>query len=314
MGGGGGGRTFTSNRSPSELRDMVRKAEDGTTVKAFENDLARVLGELLGAYNARDTESVRERLAHLKETLQSEIEGSFDHFFGGSVAKHTYVDGLSDIDSLVLINDSALEGKGPEAVLGHMEEVIRRQLNDEVNVSHGRMAVTIDYRDGMVIQLLPAIKTDDGSVRVPSSRREGWSAISPIAFQEALTRRNQECGGKLVPTIKLAKAINGQLPEAQRLSGYHMESLAIAAFRNYDGERTTAAMLPTFFERARELVLSPVKDSTGQSVHVDGYLGDANSEARQTASHVLGRLARRMRNATAAASVGQWRALFGLDQ
>ena len=73
-------------------------------------------------------------------------------------------------------------------------------------------------------------------------------------------------------------------------------------------------MLPKCFERARDLVLAPIRDSTGQSVLVDGYLGAANSEARQTASHVLGRLERRMRNATAAGSAAQWRALLGLEQ
>jgi hypothetical protein len=175
------------------------------------------------------------------------------------------------------------------------------------------MAITIDYGDGMVIQLLPAVRAEDGRIHVPSSRRDGWSKINPVPFQEALTRRNRECAGKLVPTIKLAKAVVGQLPEAQRLSGYHMESLGIAAFRNYEGEKTTAAMLPAFFEQARKLVLSPIKDSTGQSVHVDDYLGPANSEARQAASHVLGRLERRMRNATAAGSAAHWRALFGLE-
>jgi hypothetical protein len=229
------------------------------------------------------------------------------------VAKHTYVDGLSDIDSLVLINDSGLHGDSPQQVLARMEHILERKLRGQATVSHGRMAVTIDYGDGMVIQLLPGVRADDGRVHVPSSRRDGWSKINPVAFQEALTRRNSECSGKLVPTIKLAKAIVGQLPEAQRLSGYHMESLGIAAFRDYPGEKTTKAMLPPYFERARELVLSPIKDSTGQSVHVDDYLGPANSEARQAASHVLGRLARRMRNATAAGSTAQWQALFGLD-
>ena len=314
MGGSGGGRTFGGGHNPSQLRDIVRKAEDRTTVKEFENELARTLGELLGAYNARDSETIRERLNELKEGLQDEIEGSFDHLFGGSVAKHTYVDGLSDVDSLLLISDTALEGKDPKTVLTHLEKVIQKKLDDGVIVTHGRMAVTVDYGDGMIIQLLPAIKTADGKIRIPSSRREGWSKIDPISFQDALTRRNEECGGKLVPTIKLAKAIVGQLPEPQRLSGYHIESLAISAFRNYTGDKTTAAMLPKFFELARELVLSPITDSTGQSVHVDGYLGFAQSEARQMASHVLGRLARRMRNATAAASSGQWLALFGRQE
>lgn len=313
MGGSGGSGTFV-NRSPSELRDIVRKAEDKTTVAAFEAELASTLGNLLGSYNARDVDTVRERLDALKAALQDSIEGTFDQLFGGSVAKHTYVDGLSDIDSLVLINDSALQGKSPQQVLARMERILEQKLSGQADVSHGRMAVTIDYGDGMVIQLLPAVKVKDGQVHVPSSRRDGWSRINPVTFQEALTRRNKECAGKLVPTIKLAKAIIGQLPEVQRLSGYHMESLGIAAFRNYVGEKTTTAMLPTFFERARELVLSPIKDSTGQSVHVDGYLGSANSEARQAASHVLGRLGRRMRNATAAGSTAQWRALFGLDQ
>jgi hypothetical protein len=176
------------------------------------------------------------------------------------------------------------------------------------------MAVTVEYDDGMTIQLLPAIKDADGRLHVPSSRQDGWSRINPAAFSEALIRHNQQCGNKLVPTIKLAKAINGTLPEAQRLSGYHMESLGIAAFRDYDGEKTTTVMLPVFFERARELVLSPIRDTTGQSVHVDEYLGPANSPERVAISHVMGRIARRMRNAAAAGSTAQWRSMFGFDE
>jgi hypothetical protein len=312
MGGGGGGGAFV-HRSPEELRDQVRKAEDKTTIAAFQADLSRMLGELLGAYNGRDSKTAGDRLDEVKSALEGEIDGTFDQLFGGSVAKHTYVDGMSDIDSLILINETELADASPQAALGRIENTIRRRLGNQAAVEHGRMAVTVDYGDGMVIQLLPAIRTKRGELRVPSSRRDGWSTINPVAFQEVLTRRNQECAGKLVPTIKLAKAICGQLPEAQRLSGYHMESLAIAAFRKFAGEKTTTAMLPVFFDRAQALVLSPMRDSTGQSVHVDAYLGPANSDARLAASHLLGRLARRIRNATAAGSMAQWRALFGLD-
>lgn len=313
MGGSGGGGPFV-HHSPEQLREQVRKAEEKTTMAAFEAKLSQVLGNLLAAYNARDVETVRERLDELKGALEESTAGTLDALFGGSVAKHTYVDGLSDIDSLIFINETDLESTRPQAVLARMEEIIKPVLGNQATVEHGRMAVTVDYGDGMLIQLLPAIRTEDGYVRVPSSRRDGWSEINPVAFQEALTRRNQQCGGKLMPTIKLAKAINGQLPETQRLSGYHIESLAIAAFRNYTGDKTTTAMLPTFFERARELVLSPIRDSTGQSVHVDGYLGPANSDVRVATGHLLGRLARRMRNATAAGSTAQWRALFGYDE
>ncbi len=313
MGGSGGGGPFV-HRTPEELRDIVRKSEDRTTVAAFEAELSRTLGDLLGAYNGRDTPTVNQRLGEIKTAMQGAIEGAFDQLFGGSVAKHTYVDGLSDIDSLILINDSDLENKSPQIALQRMEAIIKEHLKGELSVEHGRMAVTVTFPDGMVIQLLPAIKSRDGHLHVPSSRRDAWSEINPTTFHEALTKRNQECAGKLVPTIKLAKAINGQLPEGQRLSGYHMEALGIAAFKGYTGETTTSAMLPAFFDRARELVLSPIRDSTGQSVHVDEYLGPANNDTRVALSHVLGRLARRMRNATAAGSTAQWRALFGLDQ
>jgi len=312
MGGSGGGGTFSS-RSPEELRDLVRKAENSTTVAAFSAELSQTLGELLGAFNGRDVELVRERLEEIKSALEGEIEGTFDQLFGGSVAKHTYVDGLSDIDSLVVINDTELEGRSPGEALEKMEKILIGHFGDEVNIDHGRMAVSVEFRDGMIIQLLPAVKASNGDLHVPSAGGDSWSRINPSAFQEALTKRNQECSGKLIPTIKLAKAINGLLPEPLRLSGYHMESLGIAAFRGYAGEKTTSVMLPTFFERARDLVLSPIRDRTGQSVHVDEYLGPANSESRVAISHILGRIERRMRNATAGGSTAQWRSIFGLD-
>ncbi len=314
MGGSGSGGAFVY-RSPAALREQVRKEEDKTRDVAFDTELAVGLGELLGQYNARDTETARELLDGLSELLGDALRGPFEHLYGGSVAKHTYVNGLSDIDSLLLINESGLMNEAPREALVRMRDILSQELRGLATVSVGQMAVTLDYGDGVVVQLLPALRTADGKFQVPSSRdRNSWSLIDPQKFQEALTRRNAECGGKLVPTIKLIKAVIGQLPETRRLSGYHTESLAISIFRNYSGVKSTAAMLPEFFERAREFVLRPIRDSTGQSVHVDGYLGAAESPERKAASHLLGRIARRMRNATAARSLAQWRALFGLDE
>lgn len=312
MGGSGGGGTF-DHRSPEKLGELVRKAEQQTSVAAFEAELSATLGELLAGFNERDVPLVRERLDDVKRLLDDAIEGGIDQLFGGSVAKHTYVDGLSDIDSLLIVSGTDLEDSKPVVALDRVTDILGRQLAGEADVSHGRMAITVEYSDGMKIQLLPTIQTATG-VKIPSSRHDGWSQAEPKGFQEALSHRNEQCSGKLIPTIKLAKAINGTLPEQQRLSGYHMESLAIAAFRNYGETKTTVAMLPTFFEKAKDLVLTPIRDSTGQSVHVDDYLGPANSEARVNTSHILGRLAKRMRNATAAGSKSQWRALFGFDE
>jgi hypothetical protein len=308
MGGSGGGNPFV-HRTPEQLLKQVRETEDETAIKAFETELGGLLNELLASANSRDVARVQDRLEEIKDALEGPLEKSVDTLFGGSVAKRTYVDGLSDVDSLLILNDSALDGEKPSASIAKVARIITAALGNSATVSTGRLAVTVKYSDGMELQLLPAFRTKTG-LRVPSYRHDGWSGISPESFQNALSVRNAQCGGKLIPTIKLAKAIIGTLPETQRLTGYHVESLAIAAFRDYGGPKTTAAMLPVFFERSRDLVTTPISDRTGQSIHVDDYLGVAGSPQRTAASHVLRRLGKRMRNASAHKSRDQWEALF----
>jgi len=229
--------------------------------------------------------------------------------FGGSVAKHTYVDGLSDIDSLLVISGSKLELQAPEKVLHRIVAILRAHIGNEAGIDHGRMAVTVTYSDGMKIQLLPAIRTESG-LRIPASRPGQWSEIDPDQFRNALVKRNSDCGGKLIPTIKLAKAIIGNFPDNYRLTGYHVESLAVAAFSGYKGEKTTTSMLPHFFDRAKDLVLKAIQDVSGQSTHVDEYLGPDDSGVRRQISHVLGGMTKRMRTASAARSKGLWEELF----
>ncbi|KQP46671.1 hypothetical protein ASF31_05540 [Brevundimonas sp. Leaf280] len=305
---GGGDRRFS--RSPSEIAKEVRQSQDRLVSETFQSNLGSLIGDQLAAYNSRDVALVRERLDLLKERLTGVLEESVDQLFGGSVAKKTYVDGLSDIDSLLIINDTSLASKPPSDVLDRLIGILSGNVSDAASVSRGRMAVTVQYSDGMEVQLLPALRTDAG-LKVPSSRTEGWSHIKPDGFQKALSHANSDCGGKLVPVIKLAKALNAKLPEALRLSGYHMESLGIAAFKGYTGPRVASEMLPTYFEKAAQLVHAPIRDSTGQSVHVDEYLGAAGSPDRMARSHVLDRLAKRMRNATTGESLEQWRAILG---
>lgn len=309
--GGSGGSGWTS---PRDIAREVREAEKQTDSEAFQTELSGLLTKLLASYNDRDVPLVRHRLEEILSTLEGVLDEKVEQDFGGSVAKHTYVDGLSDIDCLLAVNDTGLEQAGPGAVLAAVEKILNDHLKGQAEVSVGQLAVTVRYGDGMEIQLLPAIKSDNG-LKIPSSRDGSqWSQIDPKKFQAGLTKYNAECNGKLVPTIKLAKAIIGQLPDAHQLSGYHIESLAIDAFKGYEGTRTPASMLPHFFEHAKTRVLSPMSDSTGQSVHVDEYMGATNSAERESASHLLGRIAKRMANGSASCSLPQWGDLFGADE
>lgn len=310
MGGSSAGGINYRGLSSSAL--SARSSAEDAAVEAFQTELGRLLGDLLASYNHRDHALVEKRVAPIAEALCGEYSGTMDRLFGGSVAKHTYVDGLSDIDCLITLDGSDLADHSPAAALQKITATAE-DVSRDATVTVGRMAVTVTYPDGMEVQLLPAMRRDSGKVSIPTSDGVGWSTVDPQSFREALTRRNGECGGKLVPTIKLAKAVLASMDADLGLSGYHVESLAIEAFRGYAGTKSTAAMLPAFFERARSLVLEPIKDSTGQSVHVDADLGQAHNERRQHISLALGRIARQMRTASAVASRERWSDFFGLD-
>jgi hypothetical protein len=304
---GGGGSSYTNWKS-DRLAEAVRKDTEESGAE-YQTALAGYFSELLGAFNGRDVELLHKRLDRIKESLQEELESTFDQIFGGSVAKHTYVDGLSDIDSLLVIDGSKFEGESPENILEQIVAILQERIGGDATIDHGSMAVTVSYADDMTIQLLPAMRSE-GRLRIPAAGQNRWSEIDPDAFRNALVKSNSECGGKLVPTIKLAKAVIGNLPEKYQLAGYHVESLAVAAFQGYKGEKTTASMLPYFFDRAKDLVLKPIRDPSGQSTHVDEYLGPDDSPVRQEVSHLLGGITKRMRTASASQSKRQWESLF----
>jgi hypothetical protein len=268
-------------------------------VRQQERDVAvnEVLSEALRRFNDRDVELTRDRLGAIQEALGPLAVDVDRLLFGGSVAKHTYVDGLSDVDALVVI-DAA--DASPDRLVERLRTSLAQRLTtgDVADISAGRLAVTVRYRDGTEIQLLPAVERD-GRTSIASENSRSWRQIRPHKFAEKLTQVNQANGQQVVPTIKLAKAALRNLPEAQQLSGYHVEAIAVDAFRSYDGRRDRASMLVHLIRHAQHAVLRPTGDITGQSVHIDQDLGPANSDARQNISVALGRMASRLADGSA---------------
>ena len=166
----------------------------------------------------------------------------------------------------------------------------------------GTLAVTVTYRDGSQVQLLPAVERD-GRTSIASEDGTSWRHIRPHKFAEKLTAVNDANGGTVVPTIKLTKAVMAGLPGSQRLSGYHVEAIAVDAFKGYTGRRDRMSMLRHLVEHAASAVMRPTGDITGQSVHVDGHLGPAASAARESVQQGLRRLAARLGQATSAADL-----------
>ncbi|MFF7134364.1 CBASS oligonucleotide cyclase [Streptomyces sp. NPDC008196] len=292
---GGSGGSWASNY---DLNGARGQAEEKIERERRLSEINDFLADQLLSFNDRDYETVRSRLDEISEILQDLVDGGIDKLlFGGSVAKHTYVDGLSDVDALVVLRDGG--SATPEQLVSTFCRYLNQRLPASLvsEVTPGRLAVTIKYADGLEIQLLPAVERS-GRVSIASEDGASWRTISPRKFAEKLTKVNQENAGGVVPAIKLAKGLfERNLPEAQRPGGYHLEAIAVDAFKSYHGSKSREAMLAHLVEHAARAVTRPTGDITGQSVHVDNHLGPAGSLERQRMSTAIKRLSTKLGNA-----------------
>lgn len=304
MGGGGGGFIPSSSEALQSKIEAAREEER----KKLDSSVNELLRGYLCQYNDRDTELTQDRLESLAGTIGDDINIE-SIMFGGSVAKHTYVDGLSDIDALVVLDRSNTQGLSSQEVISDLCEILKVQLSqkDIDSIETGKLAVTINYSDGTELQLLPAVRVD-GSVKVPSADGVGWNQTNPEKFQQELTQENKKLNGALIPSIKLVKSLVSDLPKQQQLSGYHIEALAIDAASSHKGDMTPKTLISHILDHASARVRKPIRDLTGQSNNVDDYLGDANSTQRKIASQALSGINRRLNAAT---SLAQWKAMFG---
>ena len=264
---------MSSNRAPAPI------------AQAQSNEINGWLREKLKEYNDRDHTAINRHIKTLRKALEYRNADVIPTLFGGSVHRHTYVDGLSDVDVLMVINNSKLTSQSPKNVIEYMHAQVRRRLT-KTEVSSGALAVTVRFADGMEIQILPAIRRKTG-VRIADPTRNQWSnVIYPDRFAAKLTKVNQANRRQVIPVIKLAKGLAAQSiqNDDEKIQGYHMESIAIIAFRNYQGPTDLRSMLIHFCESATEIVLEPIKDSTGQSINADEYMKGARSPKRARAS------------------------------
>ena len=245
----------------------------------------------LAQYTRRNTQTVSQHLESLCGFLRQK-GNVVQTMFGGSVRKGTYVTGLSDVDALLIVNQSSLVNQTPAMVIEYVRDTIQTRLRQNT-VSAGNLAVTVNYSDGTEIQILPAIRTNSGGVRIADPGSTQWSNVArPDDFAEKLAKVNAARNGRVVPIIKLAKAMADCFitRPGRKMSGYHMESLAIDAFKDYQGPLDPKTMLVHLLGHSIESVKNPIVDSTGQSRHVDEYLGQAGSRLRKGASTQFGQM------------------------
>ena len=304
---GGSGGSFLGGDDPQEIAKRLRGAERSTEDEAFKADVEALLGETLAEANDRDVEAIAQHIDAIQHALEKEIDGVVSLTFGGSVAKHTYAEGISDVDALIVLNETELARSSPETVCARILAELTERLKAEV--TRDGFAIAVQFKD-VKVELVPVIRRGEDYL-LPDKTCKEWSVIRPRAFTDELTATNKDCGGKVIPTIKLAKVLLSDLPEERRPNGYHLENLALRAFTGYRGPFTPREMLHHFFKATPALVREPIPDRTGQSSHVDEYLGPRDSVPRLVVADTLARIGRRLLNADGSKDLDQWRRLLG---
>src|SRR4029077_12422824 len=153
---GSGGSGWLGSSKPITLRERLREAEEKARNETFDAEVDRIIGQTLAGHNERDNEAIGKALEQILTALGKEFEMAVDLRFGGSVSKNTYVNGLSDVDALVLIHRRDIASKSPAEIRALFTDCLRTRFGRD-KVREGQLAVTLSIAD-QEIQLLPAVK------------------------------------------------------------------------------------------------------------------------------------------------------------
>ena len=297
---GGSGSRYGSSSGHSQ-RSVVELLTDTTNEKFLSTEVSNFLQEELKEINDHDYEAINRH----KETIMDKLKNEFDVEnirFGGSHSTDTDVKDLSDIDMLADLGDFE-SGKSSNQAIKDFANAIQERL-PKTKVSSGVMAVTVEFSDGLKVQVLPAFRYREG-YRIPDPNGKGWIRTYPKRFARELTSVNQKQSGQVVPTIKLIKSIcDVNNIEA---SSYHVSNLALNAFKRYNGAKTCEKMLQYFFNKAKVSCLKPTPDPSGQTEYVDGDLSETK---RKRMARDFAQVEQKVNEAIESTSLDKWKDIF----
>lgn len=296
--GGSNRYGFSSGSSP---QNIVEPSLDKTDGKFGTTQVADFLQETLKEINDHDYEAINRH----KETITDKLKNEFDVEnirFGGSHSTDTDVKDLSDIDMLADLGDFE-SGKSSDQAIKDFANAIQERL-PKTKVSSGVMAVTVEFSDGLKVQVLPAFRYQEG-YRIPDPNGKGWIRTYPKRFARELTSVNKEQSGQVVPTIKLIKSICDA--NNIEVSSYHVSNLALKTFKGYTGPKTCQKMLQHFFNKAKTLCTKPISDPSGQTKYVDG---DLSKDDRTRMAKAFSQMEEKVNEAMKSTSLDKWEDIF----
>lgn len=238
-----------------------------------------------------------------------------DDFLTGSYRRDTKTRPLKDVDIFVVIDpdgpQAGLRQQGPATVVAQLERVLDGKYDD---ISTDGFGATVQFGpedDVASFDVIPAFKRKGGGWEIPDADRGAWISTNPKIHHTQSTAKNDACGGKFVPFVKMIKGINRQFDEPIQpsfLLEVMAHELAKPPFGRYQDE------LVWFFASAADRVTDDWTDPAKVGPDVNSQMTASQREsAAQTLREwqAIAEEAMRLEDAESErAAVEEWRRLF----
>jgi hypothetical protein len=237
-----------------------------------------------------------------------------DDFLTGSYRRHTKTKKLKDVDIFVVVKRDGAQGHlrdlGPSALLQELKAVLDDKYDDDVVID--RMACVVGFGSEEIasFDVVPAFKRKAGGYEIPDTQT-GWINTNPKRHHEMTSEKNDACGDKWVPFIKMVKGANRELGDAVDPS-FLLEvmglKLVTEPFGRYQDE------LLYFFATAAEQLDQPWPDPAGLGPDVNSMTWSQRQTAAtalKQAHEIAERAVWMEDNGQERGAVDEWRKLFG---
>ncbi len=236
----------------------------------------------------------------------------------GSFARHTMLGPkLRDIDKVVEFDDkwwNDLNGPGgPQKAISLIHDALAPYLpGAQFEAKKHALAITLPG-NGFNFDAVPAFNPEDDSgwIYIADTEDDQWEPSSTYILIKTIAERNQECEGRFVRQVRMAKQAvhNARLSDA--LPGLHVETFTFyavsTAVDHADAVAATLAM-------GAQLLGGPYADPTGTDQISDRLSVAAVAQAKSGMRHLTARAAEAQRLAAEGKEIAAahiWAEIFG---
>lgn len=195
------------------------------------------LSETLSESVTQKHNAVREAIENKLFPLKTQLIGSLQR----QTTINPKKDSPLDIDILVVLGSFYYwtyppYGISPQDAMAKLNSAVRQvERYDALNPQKDQPTVVFEYKDGIKVELVPAYLdqigySPDGKLHTPIGRgywvaKNGrWELADYDHEADYISKQNKICGGWLIPTIKMLKAIKRE--HFPIMKSFHLEVIA----------------------------------------------------------------------------------------